>query len=80
MKQKKFWVIKICNTISWKQKDKERPAILEILDNCPGLQTEFASHNLNIITNELIKTDPFTFALLIGILINYLLPKLLLLS
>ena len=25
MKQKEFWVIEICNTISWKQKDKDLP-------------------------------------------------------
>ena len=53
--------------------------MLETLAHSPGLQTEFASHNLNIITNELIKIVPFTFALLIAVLIKYLFQELLLL-
>lgn len=53
--------------------------MLETLAHCPGPQTEFASHSLNIITNKLIRIFPFTFALLMGILIKYLFQELLLL-
>lgn len=53
--------------------------MLDTLAHSPGLQAEFAGHNLNIITNELIKIVPFTFALLIAILIKYLFQELLLL-
>lgn len=53
--------------------------MLETLVYSPGLQIEFASHNLNIITNELIKMVPFTFTLLVAILIKYLFQELLLL-
>lgn len=48
--------------------------MLETLAHSPGPQTEFASHNLNIITNELIKIFPFTFCFIDGCINKIFIP------